>query len=1829
MSPLNDLLPAIDRLRDGRDLLGQQVYALRTKLARIEAALRTSRENPTRLDPPDAAAIAAVRAEIASLEAALRDHAASEQSAIADIARFDDAGRRVDFLARSLDALQSTLESLNSQQSIASSRRPPDREIIEAIDAAIATAESQLAGTERSLETERAALGALEQAAIAARDRLTALAAERARLRAQIDVREARIAALLAAAGSSADELETRRVELNKEYATAKEAWKDSGARLHDAIVGIYVDQHPRAAVAQMSDATPFLLLPLRIEARFMTVGARADARNELWLRVYPDDIAVHTHEGDLTDREVAAGETYWRSIFAIEKGAADDKGSLKTEAWKAFAILFGPSRSAHVARRTRPTNWAHLAAVVSADDLAFPVHDLTKTASWTRAPRTQVMPDRFVAMLYMGDAIVREVVGNVVPDELVLGPEPLDLIADADDPAVDDSFVTVDGQLTFGPSYDWASNFDRAVESGMGFRIPIADAQAESGFDKILVLGVMASATPETGERFVEDLLANHQHSPKGLSLLQQGAATNNVEGDGSGYSTNDSLTQVQEVTGLDVPLFDEQSDTDGRRLARALGINDSTLHFVFNSDNTDYRDAVAMNRALYPGTLGYYFDSLLRPILTDATRDRLRAFFVDNVTGRGPIAPIRIDDQPYGILLTSDFTNWKEDPRVVKRDPFLGRLYTVLRHFDAIWTAILPELMYAGKPGVGSDEVLMNVLGLQPGSVSFVQRVGYNAEYLSNLAGFQSGGTSFGEAFVAVLKELYMNTLLRDQFGYQPPPGDPPRSDLFRLIYQHFTTALDAANLTDNVPLSESNLVREYDTVLHKNYLHWLHETGSVAELSAQNFGTAPAPTALLYLKLRHALILQLHKSAVTWMKRFNLDASATNEARTFYNVRPAGNITRWEVLRTPVSSVDPTFPDHSTMVADFLMSPTVDLDETIFLGEMRDALGTLAELSTARLERVFTEHIDACTYRLDAWQTALFKGRLDTLRTQVDGGASRTGTYLGAFGWLEDVRRSISSIALTDVPEKLRSPSGKPLREFADNGGFIHAPSINQATAAALLRSGYMSHATPENPDVMAVNLSSERVRRAQFILGGMRNGQSLEALLGYQFERGLHDRASADSTLGVLNAFIVDIRIAFPIRRVRIAQGASGGAEETVESYDVVNGLALAETAAPDWVAILGADAALLTPPRVAALNGERDKLADTLDAVTDLLMSESAYQMVQGNVDRAGAVLESLKDAHVPPDLDVIKTPRSSHFTFTHRVAIHFPRLDPTDPSSLGWPGIQMTPRALLEPGVNQWLGIVLGDPEKILATVFETDEDGSLVNPAVMSAADLALQPIDLVYMVGPDANTGIEGRTGASELESRIAWRYRADHALDETSRIQIQFGAPKNQPGTATMAEVLPLVLALQKVLAGSRPLDARDYHTSTTLGGTPSTGYDFADIQTRATHLQTQLGDVIGQMHAIPFAAVIDGTAVTTLGGAFTKLLASDVSLATLSFTFAVSDTVVLQQLLIRLTAFGLPDVFPRVQNAITNDAQVALVAQAMEASAVVVARLAASTALLAKAATAAPDSVERAVGLASDACKAILGSSFSVLPAFALDNEADLTQSDSDRAQLLAHATGVLKMASAEEEWMRGAAYVRPRVAAWERIRLLHETLIGETLDLRALQLPYRPQDSWLAVQFPEVDAATGEPFDITRDTLSVVAHGQAAFATGSLRCGILIDDWTETIPAREQSTGIAFHYNRPNAMPPQALLLAIPPEMTGSWSWDVLVNILNDTLRRAKLRAVEPYLLDQRSNVELGVLLPAIIAEFQQYDLNVSLDLRLNLIVMAPLLSGMYLNPNLS
>ena len=209
-------------------------------------------------------------------------------------------------------------------------------------------------------------------------------------------------------------------------------------------------------------------------------------------------------------------------------------------------------------------------------------------------------------------------------------------------------------------------------------------------------------------------------------------------------------------------------------------------------------------------------------------------------------------------------------------------------------------------------------------------------------------------------------------------------------------------------------------------------------------------------------------------------------------------------------------------------------------------------------------------------------------------------------------------------------------------------------------------------------------------------------------------------------------------------------------------------------------------------------------------------------------------------------------------------------------------------------------------------------------------------------------------------------------------------------------------------------------------------------------------------------------------------------------------------------------------------------------------------------------------------------------------------------------MLSYARGLVPGLSAEElvaEWLQGTARVRPRLHRWEILATIARGLGDVELALRPVQVPYRAKDRWLAVSIPAQDPIDPtQPFGVSRDTLSIAAHGPSAFSPGVRQCGLLIDEWTEEIPSAQEITGIAFRYNQPNAAPPQTLLLAVTPVESGAWSWDALVGTLVDTMRRAKQRAVEPAQLEAQGTV-WNAFAPALVSEFSTTArADVSLDL---------------------
>jgi len=69
----------------------------------------------------------------------------------------------------------------------------------------------------------------------------------------------------------------------------------------------------PREQLKNMPDDTPFLLFPVRLETRFKKVTQRGGSeRDELWVRVYPDDCAIDQFEEVLSESELRSARIFW-----------------------------------------------------------------------------------------------------------------------------------------------------------------------------------------------------------------------------------------------------------------------------------------------------------------------------------------------------------------------------------------------------------------------------------------------------------------------------------------------------------------------------------------------------------------------------------------------------------------------------------------------------------------------------------------------------------------------------------------------------------------------------------------------------------------------------------------------------------------------------------------------------------------------------------------------------------------------------------------------------------------------------------------------------------------------------------------------------------------------------------------------------------------------------------------------------------------------------------------------------------------------------------------------------------------------------------------------------------------------------------------------------------------------------------------------------------------------------------------------------------------------------------------------------------------------------
>ncbi len=1445
-------------------------------------------------------------------------------------------------------------------------------------------------------------------------------------------------------------------------------------------------DSNAAVVVDRGLDArTPLLLLPVNIETRFIS-SQRGD---ELWVRVYPDQIAINSHEPELTAQEVTDGTHYWDAVWraGLPPANLDDVKA----PWRELASLYTPERAAWIALQMTPQNIVQQPVAPTPPSQSpnpapsYPSPP-TRDSSWQKPAMAACLPSAWTVVLVSGITTSSHR-GSVINPSLAVG------------------FTPGAGAFPPGSPVDaglqWLIDFDQALAAGMALKIPITAAQKSAGFDRIFVYGL------RVGEGANSELqaLINAHHYTDGFAFVPQGSPTNNTNDASSAFSSKDPNSEISFAVERQAAL-NSSANCDANVFASMLGLDPNTFAHIRFADGINEQSGADAVTALWPATLGYFLDQMMAKVFSADQIEQARQYVIANAIPRGPIPAFRTGKTPYGVAPVTSLARYKPVETRLTAPSVEAPLVDFVRRMWQSWldsSGQAPHMQTSGDP----DQQLVSVLGMDASSMAFRARTILGDDFLWNYLSFLNVSAALRQGWWS--KHLAAGRQTLDTFGFNT--WDP------RVIHLGMAPTSFPISLptVQSAPLSETQPLAadaDFGGGNKGNYIQWLRQA-SIDDIRAENY-PGPQPSALLYKILRQAVLLDyvtlaINSEALAGRLQASQLAEKEIVAIALSSPPPQPPVSPWELL------VRPSIPNPAMTWAEYLVSVDPPPESPFArLADLRASLDRLAKLSTAELDRLLTEFLDACSHRLDVWATAIANAMLKRTRnSQVN------GIHLGAFGWVEEVKASsqpapvqgteLESVQIMDRirAERMQRQTVLPVPQQpqVDNGGFIYAPSLDQARTAAVLRNGYMTHKGTADEGLLSLDISSDRVRKALYLLEGVRQGQSLNALLGYLFESEMH--------VEKLDKYIQPFRDRFPVVANKLTP--SSDPTEALAASNVVDGVGLrnafdqgAFPVGGNWGPGLPAGADQNSTLAVIQI------IDDYADALGDVSIAEAVFQIMRGNFGRAGGLMDAISKGDRPPDPDFVATPRGG-IDLTHRVSLLFAG-DPL--SAAAWSGIPKQVRAAAEPWLDAWLSNALPDPAQVACTA--TFQSGGAAQSRTIHLTDLNVGPLDCLAMAD-SAEVPQQ-----AELEARIL---SAAALPADASDTKIDYTAPA---GFIAFPDFFFLAASWRAVIGSSRALTPQDMSVPEKNAGDLGGKVDTTELASRAAAAVASLSNGVSQLQTAIASGVPGNMRTALLGASY----------------FGVSGAV---------AAAG-------------NDA--AIPDQAIAALKTLTQRQKQTTAV--NLATASEDDI-------LSVFSATFGAGFVVLPRFQPPDAPSI------QGALAQSASLVSSDPAAPSRWLNQLTHVRSAMSRLDQAQSLYQILTGSPIAPAPTlgQLPLQASDRWLALPTdPNKPPLKG------RVVFTCFAQGDPVSKTPY--AGLLIDEWPERIPSKEERAAVAFHYEEPKARAPQSLLLAVCPDSRPTWDDDLIFGVLDETLQLAKIRTV-----DLDSVQKVGQILPALYFAF--------------------------------
>jgi hypothetical protein len=1046
--------------------------------------------------------------------------------------------------------------------------------------------------------------------------------------------------------------------------------------------------------MANPTSKIPIILFPLKLETRFVA--------DELWIRVFPDVVFLQSHNPNLSGAEIADAVAF-RALVSEEQ---------RKQAWEGLVAKYGVYRSTWIVQ-------------ISGEELERQAEEKIEV---TDPPfYFQWLPDRLVFYVYK--------VGGQKPAY-----------------QGDGSVIDRKGLTALGEGDEWLQDFDRAIKAGMGKKIKIDPADTK--IEKVIVSGFRYDENPLIPAEGLADLFHNHQYT-QGFSFLNYGTPTNNTENVKSGHSArdefevSDSYTYAVEGLNLETDpattaIPDISYATNGKRLGKSLGFETEQLKHVRHADQTPLLLNEVYQKASWFAFGAQPLFMLLGSQLSSETHEALWRHYSRNVKARGPFPALKIGNQPYGVLPVMNISNifLPENKDIRESDTLFNQMLVFFARLMKRWVlmangedAQLPRLK-----GNDTHEDVLKILSMQEGSGDYqIRALQYKSfksklyEFLKKVATVSSldslnamGGKyeSVQENITSLAALLGLDGSLSektDQFLRAPILSlTDQNANLLRfegeksLVTDQMGNKLTEGNSSDDtISFTEGNLeaFQDFINAIKEQKDNELVQYKGDFSLFTDFFARSYVNACQLYFR---EIAFEPEVTVASGSQSFRIVTIVTEGAQvakgepviSFQDEKTKSNVIKapfdGTVRKVRVKENENIVPGMSlfTLVNEMKYREIKAAFATMGQ-ELINAMNAIPD-SKVRTEaqlKAIGEVIDLNSYRLDAWITSLAASRLDEIRSMP---GHEKGIYFGVYGWMEDLEKDATPVnpeSLTDI--------------YREAGGIIHTPGAAQSIASSIFKNSFLAHEQEDVSNPFTINLSSDRLQKSQFLLDGIRQGQQLEALLGYQLERHLHENN--------MHHEIYQLREAFPLY-----ENATANVTGFV-NLSVIDGLK----------AIKNKES--LAEP----IQRQIEKLEDTLDGSLDSLFYEAGYQVTQGNLNQAAAALDAIKGEIEPPAIESLKT-KIPGTGIHHKLAMIFT-------ANTEQYAIENT-RAFAEPNLEKWLQDNLGPLNKIACLVkLYNQQDDRLIETVEITLADLTISHLDVLYLSeGPVDD-------GASELALRI----------------------------------------------------------------------------------------------------------------------------------------------------------------------------------------------------------------------------------------------------------------------------------------------------------------------------------------------------------------------------------------------------------------------------------------------------------------------------------------